>query len=321
MDTVAGLVLPLFGLIFIGFLAGRLWRQDESALVWLNIFVLYFALPAMFFQLLSETPIDQLANWSFIFSTTFATYTAFAAAFAFAVLKNGGDITEATVQGMLGGWGNVGYLGPPLALVAFGPEAAVPVALIICFDVVLVFTLTPLLMALGGSGEEPIGRLLLSIPKRVLLHPFVVATLAGVAGAAFEFRPPEPLDRFLTFLRAAAAPCALFALGVTVALRPLQRIPIELPVLVVVKLALHPLLVYVLLTWMGGVSPVWLDTAVLLAALPPAATIYVIAAQYDTYVLRASSAILIGTAVSVPTVTGVLYLITHGLLPLDPFGR
>jgi malonate transporter and related proteins len=149
----------------------------------------------------------------------------------------------------------------------------------------------------------------------------VVATLAGVAGAALEFRPPEALDRFLTFLRGAAAPCALFALGVTVALRPLRRIPGELPVLVVVKLALHPLLVYLLLTWMGDASPVWLNTAVLLAALPPAATIYVIAAQYDTYVMRASSAILIGTAVSVLTVTGVLYLITHDMLPLRPFGR
>ena len=50
--------------------------------------------------------------------------------------------------------------------------------------------------------------------------------------------------------------------------------------------------------------------------LPPAATIYVIASQYQTYVLRASSAILLGTAVSVLTVTAMLYLITHDLLPI-----
>jgi predicted permease len=58
------------------------------------------------------------------------------------------------------------------------------------------------------------------------------------------------------------------------------------------------------------------STAVLLASLPPAATIYVLAVQYQTYVLRGSSAILIGTAASVFTVTGVLYLITHSILPV-----
>lgn len=108
MMKVAGLALPFFGLILLGYLAGRIWRRDENALAWLNIFVLYFALPALFFQLISRTPIQQLANWSFVFCTSLATYTAFALAFAFAMLKNRGNLPEATVQGMVGGYGNVG---------------------------------------------------------------------------------------------------------------------------------------------------------------------------------------------------------------------
>ena len=62
-------------------------------------------------------------------------------------------------------------------------------------------------------------------------------------------------------------------------------------------------------------KPLPKPSAVLMASLPPAATIYVVATQYNTYVQRASSAILIGTAVSVFTVTGVLYVITQDLLP------
>ena len=316
MTEVVGLALPFFGLIFLGFVAGRVWRHEESALDWLNVFVIYFALPALFFQLISKTPIDQLANWSFVFATTLSTYTAFAVAFAFGIVRNGGDIPEATMQGMVGGYGNVGYMGPPLALVALGPEAAVPAALIFCFDVALVFTLAPLMMAIGGSGSEPVGRTLLAIPRRVFLHPFILATLAGVAGAATEVRPPEALERLLALLSGSAAPCALFALGVTVALRPLKRVPGELPALIVVKLLIHPLIVYLALTTIGGFEPVWVHTAVLMASLPPAATIYVLATQYGTYVLRGSSAILIGTAASVFTVTGVLYLVTNDLLPL-----
>ncbi|WP_026381065.1 AEC family transporter [Afifella pfennigii] len=321
MSDVIGLALPFFGLIFLGYVAGRIWREEEKALAWLNIFVIYFALPALFFQLISKTPIEELANFSFIFATTFATYTAFAFAFVYAVLTGGGRIPEATVQGLVGGYGNVGYMGPPLALVALGPKAAVPAALIFCFDVTLVFTLAPLMMALAGASHQPLRRTLLAIPRKVLLHPFILATIAGVIGAALEVRPPEAVDRLLTLLQNAAAPCALFALGVTVALRPLERVPGELPVLIAIKLILHPILAYLLLTWIGGLDPVWIYTGVLMASLPPAATIYVIATQYRIYVLRGSSAILLGTAASVVTVSLVLYLVSTGALPADPFGR
>ena len=85
MIEVAGLALPFFGLIFLGFFAGRLWRRAEADLAWLNIFVLYFALPAMFFQLISRTPLEELANGRFILATTLATCAALGIAFAFAL--------------------------------------------------------------------------------------------------------------------------------------------------------------------------------------------------------------------------------------------
>ena len=73
MSDVVGLALPFFGLILLGFLAERIWRRDEAALAWLNIYVMYFALPALFFRMVSQTPIEQLANWRFVLLTTLAT--------------------------------------------------------------------------------------------------------------------------------------------------------------------------------------------------------------------------------------------------------
>ena len=319
MTGVAGLALPFFGLIFIGFVAGRVWRREEAALEWLNIFVLYFALPALFFELISKTPIEDLANARFVAATTLATFSALSLGFVFAVARNRSNIAEATVQALVGGYGNVGYMGPPLALVALGPAAAAPAALVFCFDVALVFTLAPLMMAFASGGRS-MATAFRGIPRRVLLHPFIVATLLGVAAAATGARPPAPVERMLEALSGAAAPCALFALGVTVAARPLKRVPGELPALILIKLVVHPALALAILATIGGFSRVWVETAVLMASLPPAATIYVIAVQYQTYVLRASSAILIGTAISVVTVTGALYLIAHELLPGVPAG-
>jgi predicted permease len=321
MLEIVGLTAPFFALILLGFIAGRTWRREEGALLWLNGFVIYFALPALFFQLISRTPVEKLAQPTFVFATTLATYTAFALSFTFAAIRSRGNIAEATIQGLVGGYGNVGYLGPPLALLAMGEGAAAPAALIFCFDVALVFTLAPIMMAVAGAGGKSIRGALFDIPRQVLLHPFIVATiLAGIAAFA-EFRPPAPVDRLLDGLASASAPCALFALGVTVASRPLKRIPGELPVLLLVKLVLHPILALAILSFIGGFERIWIETGVLMASLPPAATIYLIASQAGIYLLRASTAILAGTALSMFTVTAVLYLITHDRLPLELFAR
>ena len=58
-----------------------------------------------------------------------------------------------------------------------------------------------------------------------------------------------------------------------------------------------------------------------MAALPPALNVFVVARQYDVYIERASTGILIGTLASIITVTGLLYLLTHNLVPYTMFGR
>ena len=60
MADILALLLPFFGLIVIGFIAARLTRQPAEALGWMNIFIIYAALPALFFRLVSRTPIVAL---------------------------------------------------------------------------------------------------------------------------------------------------------------------------------------------------------------------------------------------------------------------
>ncbi len=319
MEEVLSLAMPFFGLIFLGYFSGKFIKIPADGLAWLNFFVIYIALPALFFQLLSRTPIEELANFAFVASTTFATYCAFALAFGLGVVVTRGNIPEATIQGLVGAYSNIGYMGPGLTLAALGPVATVPTALIFCFDNTLLFTLAPLMMAIDGSDDRSIGKAALLVLKRIFTHPFILATIAGVAAAAIDFRPPAAVDQLLTYLRSAAAPCALFALGVTVSLGKVKRVPIELPGILFIKLIVHPIIVFLLLSWVGGIDPIWIATAVLMACLPPAANVFVIAQQYKVYVERASSAVLIGTVVSVFTVTGILYLIKSGHLPVLNF--
>lgn len=319
MSDVIGLVLPFFGLIFLGFFVARITRQPVEALGWMNTFIVYVALPALFFQLLAKTPFERLTEWTFILGAVLSTYTMFLIMFAGSMLFAGRNIAESTIKGLAAAYGNIGYMGPGLALLVFGREAAVPVALIFCFENIIHFAVAPMMMALSGGEKQPPLQLALGVAKKIALHPFIIATAVGVAAAYFRLEPPLPVERLLEYLSAAAAPCALFAMGVTLALRPLKRIPRELAPIAFLKLILHPLTCYIVLSWVGNFSEIWLFSAVLLAALPTATNVFVIAQQYHVWVERASASILLTTCISVATVTGLLYLIKGGMLPPDLF--
>jgi len=228
-------------------------------------------------------------------------------------------MATSTIAVRAGGYGNIGYMGPGLALATLGTEATAPVALIFCFDNILLFSLVPFLMTLAGREKRSFAADLVDVLKRVTLHPLMVATMLGVLSAALHYKPPVALDRLMQFLQNAAAPTALFTLGVTVALRPLDKMPWDVPLAISVKLIVHPVLAFMLLSLLGPFTDVWIYTAVLMAALPPALNVFVFARQYDVWVEQASSSVLFGTLISVATLTTVMWLVKTHQLPAGLF--
>lgn len=316
MLDVINLALPFFGLIFLGLFCGKLKQIPETGLAWMNFFLIYVSLPCLFYRVLAQTPLEQLNNPPFVVATTAATATMFLSAYAVGYLARR-NMPEATIAGLSGAYGNIGYMGPGLALATLGPSANVPVALIFCFDTLALFALVPFLMTLSDPRQEGIAATAWEVIKRIVLHPFIIATVLGVVSAAIHFQPPVALDRLMQFLQNAAAPCALFVLGVTVALRSFRRIAHEVPVTIAMKLLLHPALVLVLLSVLGPFDRTWVYTAVLMAALPPALNVFIMARQYDTWVAQASGSVLFGTFVSVVTLTTTMWLVKTGALPVS----
>ncbi|WP_374251184.1 AEC family transporter [Xanthobacter sp.] len=318
MSDLFGLAFPFFGLILLGYFCGRRVKLPEAGLAWLSFFIIYVALPALFYRIVAQTPFHELANPAFILAVLASTATMALLALGVGLWFRKGNIGEAAIALTAGAYANVGYMGPGLTLAAFGQAAASPAALIFATDSMFFFTVVPLLMATRGRGES-LGHTFVLIAKRVLTHPFNIATLLGVLAAAFEFKEPDALSRMLDYLKNAAAPCALFALGVTVALRPLKRVPVELGPLLGLKLLVHPFVALVSLSVFGPFSPVWEETLLLMAALPPALNVFVLARQYHVFVEEASTAVLLGTLSSVVTVTLMLYMLREHLIPLSLF--
>ncbi|MCB1496788.1 MAG: AEC family transporter [Bauldia sp.] len=319
MSQFLSIILPFLGLIAAGFSAARWLGLPAQGVSGLNLFVYYFALPAWFFQLVAETSFRDLPSWSFLLTTTFATYCAFAIAFSFGALVNRGNVPEATIQGLVGSYANIGYMAPALTVAAFGPLAAAPTALIFTFDSMMLFALVPLMMTLGGTSRTDGRSMARSIGRRVATHPVIIATVLGVLFSVAGLPLPGPVTSLLDVLRSAAVPVALFSIGAGLVQMSRGRLAPETPVILLVKLVVHPLIVYLLLSWIGGFDIIWVYAAVLMAALPPAANVLALARQYATYERRAAAAVYYGTVASIVTLSVTLVLLLSDDLPVDPF--
>jgi malonate transporter len=314
MVDILNLALPYFGLIFIGFACGKAKRLPEQGLAWMNFFLLYVSLPALLFGIMSKTPFEELNNPPFLIATTLGTTTAFFLALFTGRLMGGLPLREATLAGLSGAYGNIGYMGPGLALAVLGSKAAAPTALIFCCDSIFLFTAVPLLIELTDRDHPSILHAFAVVLRQIALNPLIMSAGAGALAAALHLQMPVPIDRTLAFLQNAAAPTALFVLGVTVALRPFDRVPWEVPWVIAVKLLIHPLAAFALVLWFGPFAQPWAATAVLMASLPPALNVFVISRQNDAWIEPASVAVLIGTFASVLTLTSVMWLLQTGRL-------
>jgi malonate transporter and related proteins len=314
MIDIINLAIPYFGLIFVGYVCGRVKALPESGLAWMNFFLLYVSLPALLFGIMSRTPFAELNNPPFLIATTLGTMLAFAIAMIVGKLIGKLTLREATIAGLAGAYGNVGYMGPGLALAVLGSKAAAPTALIFCCDSIFLFSIVPLLIELTGREHPSLLHALGVVVKQIVLNPLIMSACLGALCAALHLEFPVALNNTLQFLQNAAAPTALFVLGVTVALRSFERVPWEVPGVIVVKLLVHPLLAFGLMLAFGPFAQPWAATALLMAALPPALNVFVMARQNDSWIEPASVAVLIGTFASVVTLTSVMWFIQTGRL-------
>jgi malonate transporter and related proteins len=314
LAIILNLAIPFFGLILLGAIAEKRFGIEERGLAWLNIFVFYFAVPPLVFKSIAEAPVDKLLNWPFLGITTLTTYLVFTAMVAVSLLVYRSRMTSAAIQASAASYSNLIYLGLPIAIGVYGQDAAVPVALIACFDNLVQFSLVPIIAGTeDGERSDPVATAM-TILRRIGTNPLILAALLGALVNFTGLPIPQPLDTLLTMLARAAPPAALFALGVTVALRPLAGFRGEIPTILLFKIVVHPVLVYLLLQFVTA-DPMWIGVAILMAALPTAANVFVLATRYRAFVEGASNVILISTVISVFTVSAIMFMIDNQILP------
>ena len=297
--------LPFFAVIGLGWGAGRVGAFPAEATAWLTKFVFYFALSAMLFGFASSLSFAELWQGRLAASYLAGSFAVWALAFA-AAKARGQPLGDAAMEAQASVIGNVGFLGIPMLAVLLGPASVPTVILILALDLIVFGSLVVLLVTAGQGGAVG-AALLRKLGLGLLANPMIVSMALGLAWGASGLPIPEPAAETLTLLGAAATPGALFAIGASLAAKRAERIAV--PVwLSFAKLVLHPLAVLVAATLIGARGfPVGVMVAC--AALPVAGNVFILAQHYGVAPARMSASILISTALSVLTVTGVVALV------------
>ena len=312
MEPLVDIVLPVFAIVAAGYLCGARGLLGEESSEALNLFVYWVALPALLFRAMASVDLATVVNVPFMVGFLGALLALWLAASLLARLLFGSDLAQATLHGMNSVLGNSGFMGIPLAITAYGQPAAVPAIVATIVNAAVVPAIGITLIEIGRGRGAGAGGVLLKLARALATNPVLVAPLLGLAWSATGLALPTPVEGFTSILGAAAAPCALFAIGLFLVGKPQSEGRAEVGLMMALKLVVHPALTALMVFAVLPTDPFWAKNAVLMAALPTGSSTFVLAQVYGVYVLRTSSAILWSTVVSVATISAFFVMFPPG---------
>ncbi|MBV6657719.1 MAG: AEC family transporter [Devosiaceae bacterium] len=311
--SLLAIVLPVFGLIAIGFLAARTGLIKDSVGDGLSDFVFTVAVPCLLFKTLATADVPEASPWAYWAVYFLAVIVVWTAAHLAVTRVFGRDRATGTVGGFSSAQANTVLIGIPLILTSFGEAGRVPIFLLIAIHLPIMMTAATVSIELGGAQGARWQEVARKLAVSILTHPIIIGILAGLAWRFSGLTIPAIPFQILEMLGSTAVPCALFSAGMA-----LKRYGVagDVRVTVVVsflKLLVHPALVFALGTYVFALPPVWLGAAVLFAACPSGINAYLLANRYGTGIRIASSSIAVSTGLAVVSVTFWLWVLdTYG---------
>lgn len=305
MLDLFAIVLPVFGLIGIGYAPRRTGFVSERVGEGLSEFVFTLSLPCLIFRTLVRAEIPAVQPWGYWISYFAGVAVVWLLATGIGRHFFGIRGVSGVVAGFSAGQANTVFVGIPMILNAYGDEGAVPLFLLIAVHLPVTMTLATILAE--GRQASP-----LVILRRLLTHPIVVGILAGSVCRPIAAYVPAPAWQVMDLLASAAVPCALISMGIALRRYGLQmgwRLPALISFL---KLVVHPLVVLLLATQVFEMPPVWAGVAVLFASCPSGINAYLFAERYGEGVALASSAVTLSTFLALGSTLVWLYVLGVG---------
>lgn len=319
--SILAVTFPIFALVLGGYAATRRGVLQVAAIPGLTGYILSFALPALLFRMGMGTPLDQLLDGPLL-----GVYLVCALALSGLTLLFSRNsrigLRDAAFGGLVSIYPNAGFMGIPLLAALLGDLSARVVILSVLVDCFLNISLCLAVVQLPeGKCRTGVLRTLvrafLAAMRGALSNPLPWPIAAGVLFGVSGLAMPEPVGKLISMLADTASPVALFTIGAILARSavgtgqanpPIDYVPVALA-----KLLVHPSLVYLTgraVQWSGfALDETALITLTLVAALPPAVNVTMLAERFGADSGRIARIIMVATSLSFITFTAAVWLL------------
>ncbi|ASJ76139.1 AEC family transporter [Granulosicoccus antarcticus] len=209
LTVLADPILPVFGIIAVGYAMGRAGRTSIAEARLINRISLTVFLPALLFDLLANAPIHEF-NMAAVLLYTSVQAIIFTMGFLLArrVFQRPAD--ESVLLAFCGIFANNAFYVLPISLLLYGESGVLPITTVLTMDTTVTFAGVMIALQLIKLGRVAPLEVVTTIGKTPLLYAIALGVIFSLA----RFEIPTPLQTFLDFNGVAAAPVALYALGV-----------------------------------------------------------------------------------------------------------
>ncbi|MER5170552.1 AEC family transporter [Thioclava sp. GXIMD2076] len=307
MSALIDVILPVFLIVGLGYLAA--WKKlfSDSAVDGLMRFAQNFAVPVLLARSIAKLDLGASFDWRLMVSF----YVGALLSFGLGILGSrmmGRRPDEAIAIGFCCLFSNSLLLGIPITERAYGADALAGNFAIISIHSPFLYTVGILAMEAtrsAGTGTS-LARVGINALKGVIRTPLVIGILCGlliklgqyVTGHAL----PHPIWEAMNMMAGAAIPAALFGLGgVLVRYKP-EGDSRAIAMVCILSLIVHPGIAYLLARFGFGLNVDQLRSVAMTAAMAPGVNAYLFANIYGVGKRVSASAVLVGTALSTLTI-------------------
>ena len=304
---VIEIILPLFCILLIGYTTASFGWFDQTAVRGLTRYVFDFAVPMLLLRTIATKSLPEVIPWDYLAAYYLGTLTVLFTGIFITWVFWKRTFSERVINAFSGCFSNTVLLGIPVILLAFGDQAVLPLFIIIGTHGIIMVPLFTIMLEIGKSGRAPIKTVVTKASYGLFTNPLIIGLLSGLVCNYFEITLWKPLDEMVRLLANTVTPCALFALGATlVSFRKYIRWQ-EVPIIVIIKTIVHPIVVWSLATLVFGVKEaIWVKVLVMLAAQPTGVNPFLFASRYNVGQSVSSGTAFISTVFSVLTLSVLL---------------
>jgi predicted permease len=276
-SKIASITLPIFTLVLVGFLYSRRVKPDLGGA---NKLVVDLALPVLIFISLSAKTFDPISALSFTGASI--ALIVVSGLIAWPLTKLSGATQQAFLPCAM--FTNVGPIGIPLIVLAYGPEGIATAVVLLVISNVLHFTIGASVM----SGKVDW--------RMVYDNPLVWATVLGVASSQFQWALPDWVQTSCTMIGSVLVPMMLMSLGSRLASSQIADawVGVQSGILILIV----RLTAVFLVLWFIPLQGLERGALILFACLPPAVFNFMLADKFQVEPNKVASTVIIGHLLS-----------------------